>query len=230
VRVEQGKHTKIIKVKSRIGIQGNEAAAQLAREAIDSSQCLTTWHGDTGNGGLKDMFWPTKIVQTATQDCSAVSWQVGNLSNDVKITVAPLCQTGLTNTTIYVKAWRELQAHTLSEASNAFFNSPDVTLLRRRTLSRPEMGSSGTSNLRSNTEQPILRDKALQDTRCPFCNDADSRAYLRSCTQSEGKKVYIPRLDKAMRLIMKEIQSGSLGKFYCTADVGLGSTKQCGSL
>jgi hypothetical protein len=34
------------------------------------------------------------------------------------------------------------------------------------------------------------------------------------------KKVYISRYDKAMRLIIREIQNGSLGNFYCTADVG----------
>jgi hypothetical protein len=43
---------------------------------------------------------------------------------------------------------------------------------------------------------------------------------LGSCTHSEVKNVYISRHGKAMRLIMIEIQNGSLGNFYCTADVG----------
>jgi hypothetical protein len=56
------------------------------------------------------MFWPTKVVQTATHDRPAVSWQLGNLSCDVKKAVAPLYQTGLTNSTVYVKAWMYLTA------------------------------------------------------------------------------------------------------------------------
>jgi hypothetical protein len=60
-----------------------------------------------------------------------------------------------------------------------------------------------------------------RDTHCPLCKDADSIGrILGSCTHSEVKKVYISRHDKAMRLIMKGIQNGSLGNFYCTADVG----------
>jgi hypothetical protein len=60
-----------------------------------------------------------------------------------------------------------------------------------------------------------------RDTHCPLCKDADCIGHiLGSCTHSEVKKVYISRHDKAMRLIMKEIQNGSLGNFYCTADAG----------
>jgi hypothetical protein len=40
------------------------------------------------------------------------------------------------------------------------------------------------------------------------------------CTHGEVKKAYICRHDKAMRLIMRSNQNGSLGNFYCTADVG----------
>jgi hypothetical protein len=78
------------------------------------------------------MFWPTKVVQSATQYYPAVSWQLENLSHDVKKTVAPLCQTGLTSSTVYVKAWRDIQPHTLSEASNAFFTSSNVTFTEKK--------------------------------------------------------------------------------------------------
>jgi hypothetical protein len=58
-------------------------------------------------------------------------------------------------------------------------------------------------------------------THCPLCKDADSIGHiLGNCTHSEVKKVCIYRHDKAIRLIMKEIQNGSLGNLYCMADVG----------
>jgi hypothetical protein len=59
----------------------------------------------------------------------------------------------------------------------------------------------------------------LQETN-PLCKDADPVWHiLGSCTHIEVKKVYISRHDKAMRLMMKEIQDRILGNFYCTADV-----------
>jgi hypothetical protein len=49
---------------------------QLAGEAIDRSLCD---HQVTmGNDGFQYMFWPTKVVQSATHDRPAVSWQSGN--------------------------------------------------------------------------------------------------------------------------------------------------------
>jgi hypothetical protein len=60
-----------------------------------------------------------------------------------------------------------------------------------------------------------------RDKHCPLCKDADSIGHiLGSCTHSEVKRVYISRHDKASRTIMREIQNGSAGNFYCTADVG----------
>jgi hypothetical protein len=91
-----------MKVKSQIGIQGNKVADRLAGEATDRSLC--DQQVTMGSDGLKNMFWPTKVVQSATHDLPPVSWQLGSLSHDVKKIVAPLCQTGLTNTTVYVKA------------------------------------------------------------------------------------------------------------------------------
>jgi len=46
----------------------------------------------------------------------------------MKKALATLCQTELTSATIYDKAWKGTQLHTLSEASNAFFSSYNITL------------------------------------------------------------------------------------------------------
>jgi hypothetical protein len=59
-----------------------------------------------------------------------------------------------------------------------------------------------------------------RDTHCPLCKDAGSIKHIfGSCTRSKVKKVYFYRHDKAMSLV-KEIHNGSLGNFYCMADVG----------
>jgi len=69
-------------VRSSIGPSSGKKLRQvLAGEATDSSKC--DQQVTMGNDGLKDIFWPTKIVQSAMHDRPAVSWQVGNLSHDV---------------------------------------------------------------------------------------------------------------------------------------------------
>jgi len=138
-RASQGAETTFVKVKSHIGILGNEAADKLAGDATDSSLCHQAV--SVGNKGLKDMFWPMKTVQAARQDRPAVTWQVGNLNSDVKKTVSPLCQTGDANATIYSKAWNDLQPHTLSEPNNAFFNSTAVTFQEKKNTLKARYGT-----------------------------------------------------------------------------------------
>jgi ribonuclease HI len=65
-RAKADNHTIFMKVKFHTGIQGNEVADRLAGEATDRSSC--DQQVTVGNDGLKDMFWPTKIVQSATHD------------------------------------------------------------------------------------------------------------------------------------------------------------------
>jgi hypothetical protein len=69
----------------------------------------------------------------------------------------------------------------------------------------------GSFCLRHNCVSLIQWLNGTSYTHCPLCKDADSLGnILGSCTHSEVRKVYISRHDKAMRLIMKETQNGSL--------------------
>ena len=88
-RAAAGVETTARKVDSHIGIARNQAADKLAGEATDSSKCDQAIC--VGNEDLQDTFWPHETVQAATQDHAAVIWQVGNLSHDVKKTVAMAC-------------------------------------------------------------------------------------------------------------------------------------------
>ena len=83
-RAAAGVVTTFLLVNSYIGTAGNEAAGKLAGEATDNSKCDQVI--SVGRKGLPDHFWPCKTVQAAIQDHAAVTWQVGNLSHDVKKT------------------------------------------------------------------------------------------------------------------------------------------------
>jgi ribonuclease HI len=71
-RAKTDSHATFMKVKSHIGIQGSEVADRLAGEATDRSS--SDQQVTVGNDGLKDMFWLTNIVQSATHNRPAVSW------------------------------------------------------------------------------------------------------------------------------------------------------------
>jgi hypothetical protein len=123
---------------------------------------------------------------------------------------------------VYVKAWKYIQPHTLSEASNAFFTSSHTTCTEKKNTVKARYGVFWNKKFAYRHRPAYMEGQGIaRDTHCPLCKDADSIGHiLGSCTHSEVKKVYISRHDKAMRLIMKEIQNGSLKNFYCTADVG----------
>jgi hypothetical protein len=110
-----------------------------------------------------------------TQDRPAVSWQVGNLSYDVKKTVAPLCQTGLANKTIYVGAWKDIQPHTLPEASNAFFHSASVTFAEKKNTLKARFGVLWNKKIAYRNRTAYIEGQGIaRNIQCPLCKEPDS--------------------------------------------------------
>lgn len=119
-----------------------------------------------------------------TQDRPAVSWQVGNLSYDVKKTVAPLCQTGLANKTVYVGAWKDIQPHTLPEASNAFFHSASVTFAEKKNTLKARFGVLWNKKIAYRHRTAYIEGQGTaRNIQCPLCKEPDSIGHiLGSCT------------------------------------------------
>jgi len=103
-----------------------------------------------------------------------------------------------------------------------FFTSSNITFTEKKNTLKARYGVLWNKKIAYRHRTGYIEGQGIaRDTHCPFGKDADAIGHiLGSCTHSEVKKVYISRHDKAVRLIMKEIQNGSLGNFFCTADVG----------
>ena len=65
-RAKKGLQTKILKVRSHIGIQGNEEADKLATAATNSSKCSQEYA--TGHEGLQGLYWPVQTVEEKSND------------------------------------------------------------------------------------------------------------------------------------------------------------------
>jgi len=109
---------------------------------------------------LINMIWPIRTATQAAPDRPGIHWQVANLSHDVKKTIAPTCQTGLTNKTVYVKAWADVQPYTLSAASNTFINSTQVIFAGKKNVWKARYGTLCKKISLSDTEQHTRQVKA----------------------------------------------------------------------
>ena len=65
-RARKGLQNIILKVKSHIGIQGNEEADKLATAATDSSKCSEEYA--ISHEGLQGLYWPVQTVEKMSND------------------------------------------------------------------------------------------------------------------------------------------------------------------
>ena len=88
-RARKGLRTRILKVKSHIGIQGNEEADKPATAATDPSKCSQEYA--IGHEGLQGLYWPVQTVEKMSNDGNdaAEKWMAGDLTSALKKAVHP---------------------------------------------------------------------------------------------------------------------------------------------
>ena len=214
--------TCIRKVKSHIGIKGNEAADALAGSATNSAECDTQF--GLGNEGLTGTYWPVIKIEAASNNAEHTTrlWAAGNLNSSIKSSIKPHSQIGNANLTQYVQLWKGIEASTVPNIHEASWNTPAVTLPMLRNTLKARYGQLWNKHMAFIRNMPYRNGLGVaRNDSCPLCGQPDSGSHiLGGCGHPEMKKAYISRHNAAGRLILKAIQSGAKGNCFTIADIG----------
>ena len=221
-RARVGLITEIVKVKSHIGIMGNEAADKLATTAIDPLACTHDYN--KGSNGLEGSYWPCHNVESKNQDGSTRTdvWLVGNLTSAIKAIASPSCQSGNTNDTLYVDLWKEIEHKVLPSSLEHPWTSRSVTASILRNTLKARYGQLWNMNMAFVRKMPYMKHLCVaRSNACPLCSFEDSGSHiLGGCRHRDMTKAYIERHNEAGRLIFKAIRNGTMGNNTFIADLG----------
>lgn len=219
----------LCKVKSHVGIIGNECADLLAKsvalgDSVDSTRELTcsgalggpcTPVPDSNDRGA--LFWLYRIdVEAEQREDGApprrLMRPLANLSEALREHLQRTTGMGFSDSaTVYYRAWAQAMRMDLHPASNAFLTSPgrvaaDATALKLRT---------GTLWTAKWAHRCGRRDNA----RCPLCGRLDSGMHaVLGCRATHKQRV--SRHHATGRRILRELQRGCHAAGLYTADVG----------
>ena len=152
-RVHQGLDTTIIKVKSHIGIEGNELVDKLANDARDPQACTVTC--SVGNLAHQGEHWPVLI--TLSKEEERIERTAGNLKQALKVHIASRHAKGLTNQGLYPKLWNDIQ-HELHKISHTCWKAPHKAI---RDVIRARFGGLYNQKL-------ACRYRHAHDDSCPL--------------------------------------------------------------
>ena len=229
-RAAAGTATRILKVKSHTGIQGNDKADALAKEAAQQPE--TAHKATPASAPFADKWWPATQAPPkdgAPPDSAPEYRAVSNLRTALKEAVRPATRQGYSNTeSIYSKAWAETYQPegARPDTSNAMWTSKRVPHAALALTLKARYGLLWNMKLARRYRRPYLQTKHTtlpfsQTDACPLCRQPDSCGHiLGGCQHRAMKGLYITRHDEAVRKTVKAIRAGSLGGSFCIMDAG----------
>ena len=214
------------KVKSHIGIVGNEradeTAVKVAKGRTDPDDCEEYWEVSNKR---RYMYWPHHVTQETkrvrTYEQGQPVWKetsvtrkrpLQDLKQDTHELGRKRRRLGRANrNTIRFEAWNDVQAD-LHEATYHVENSTHVQAKERLTAKKYRTGCLYNRSL-------AHMFKKADSPNCLMCGQRDGGHHIASGCPGHTK-MYVHRHDKAVRHIVTAIQRGRRGGFLVSMDAG----------
>ena len=216
----------IWKVKSHVGIVGNEIADEIAKQVARGEADMEDMieYAEPSNN-RHNIYWPHEVTEapghpprahptTATPPAPKKRKRpLENLHSDLKMISIQHCKFGKANRqTLYFEAWHRSAPTRLDKTSNSFMTSKKVTYAERKAALAYRYGCLYNQKL-------AHRYGHAPTARCLLCGQPDSGHHTASgCAKLKG--MYIERHNKLGRLMLKEIARGRKGGYLVQMDLG----------
>ena len=172
--------TKFVRVKSHIGVQGNEEAVKLATAATDPSKCKYI----IGHEGLLGLYWPVQTVEMNNNESNSAAnkWMAGELTIALKKAVRPKCQAGNAsnaNATLYVDLGTQVEIILLPNITDYLWTPLHSTQSILCNVLKARYGQLWNMNMTYDRQIPYIRGlRTATSNECPLCLLEDSGSHL----------------------------------------------------
>lgn len=223
-RSTAGGKTTIQKVKSHIGIMGNEeadkAASAVAKGLTPATDCVQEWVTPLA---YQSITWPATCPDS--EGDNGDTYYCNDLSPAIKSHLMPTLQAGKTNNSLYVQLNKKVYENAHAGHSNFMWNKGSNVPFQ--TIKMVFQARWGTTYHQGRAVQFKQRDRStgmpLSNPACRLCGRPDGPVHtFAGCLHPQIKAHTISRHNKAVQIIHKAIGTGELGGSYCIVD----ATKQ----
>jgi ribonuclease HI len=200
-RADQGFHTHLHKVKSHIGISGNEAADKAAQDVADGKE-------------------PPRVTETSENNPYDHIWWIraggtyaANLNAWLKTSVASTTAAGYSKVGVYATLWANQLDGLCAKSSHRMWTCSKVPFADALQIFKSRWGHLYNAKLAARYgKHPTHQAFNASEAPCPLCGCPDSGSHiLGGCKREDMHRLYIKRHNTAVQIIAEYIQNGSLG-------------------
>jgi ribonuclease HI len=209
-RVNKGLSTQLLKVKSHIGVPGNEMADHLANEARKLTNNAATY--SIADYNRNNMYWLSHVL--TTPDGMRKGRHVCNLADGLHEICRKEWSQGFMNTgAVYYTIWQDNDTLTNNEYSHELGT---LTEAQAKTVLKYRTGTLWNRKLAARYDRT-----GKTSDRCPLCGCHDSGSHIAGgCMDKQMKRLTVARHNKLSTMILKAVQKGRMGNNLTIADVG----------
>ena len=217
----------LFKVKSHAGIAGNECADAVAKyqATSDDASLADTVMPSAGTNGnpFHDITW-IAFEDSTLPDASTSGLPnppapklkyFSNLHDALKTHLHSKHKLGHANpTTGYYSYYQNLLPTVHKDISNSFWTMPNISFRMKKNIFQYRTGTLFN-------QKHAVRFNTSTSLQCPLCHHTDSALHILSgCQHQTISGMITERHNIACRIIMKAIETGSLGGCFVQMDIG----------